>query len=320
MSKYIKNKILFLVLIIFINPVLAAEDTKEINKNKDILTLGTIRGHHKLNKTHPDEGEYWLMLDGTNEFHNALSMSPKVVLNKNITKVIFRKNTGLIAYVPIPKLPDIWYYCDEYGAIEQRLNIKKFPQLIGFDKEKKQITTESISGCEENIKKHPLYNVYKEYTRGATLCKNKPFHDCLNKSDLSGVDPEYLYVGIKNGYYPLGNMQPQVGEYWLIIDGEDNIQLGLASVANDIFKFSKIRITKVIVKKGNGCNFVTAPCFKDTEAIYFCDSSETIAKRFQIRSFPSLITFDKKRNGITVMAVNAPNGKKLNTQFTEDVD
>ena len=44
MSKYIKNKILFLVLIIFINPVLAAEDTKEINKSKDILFLGTIRG------------------------------------------------------------------------------------------------------------------------------------------------------------------------------------------------------------------------------------------------------------------------------------
>lgn len=254
------------------------------------------------------------MLDGTNEFHNAISMSPRVVLNKNITKVIFRKNTGLIVNVPIPKHQDIWYYIDESGGIEQRLNIKEFPQLISFDKKKQQITTEIISGCEEIIKKHPLYNSYKKYTQGATLWKNRPFHDCINKFDLSGVDPEYLYVGIKNGYYPLDNMHPQVGEYWFIIDGEDDIQLGLASVANDIFKFSKIRIAKIIVKKGNGygCRFVTLPCFKDTGAIYFCDSAETIAKRFQIRSFPSLITLDKKSNKIVVIAVGAPtpNGKK----------
>jgi hypothetical protein len=32
--------------------------------------------------------------------------------------------------------------------------------------------------------------------------KNKRFHDCLNKPDLSGVDPEYVYAGIKRGYYP----------------------------------------------------------------------------------------------------------------------
>jgi hypothetical protein len=319
MSKYIKNKILFLALIIFINPVLAAEDTKEINKNKDILTLGTIRGHHKLNKMQPSEGEYWLMLDGTNEFHNALSINPRLVLNKNITKVIFRKNTGLIVIVPITKHSDIWYYIDESGGMEQRLNIKKFPQLIGLDKEKQQITTESLSGLEETIKKHPLYDIYKKYTQGATLWKNKRFHDCLNKPDLSGVDPEYVYAGIKRGYYPLDNMQPQVGEYWLIIDGEDNTQLPLASIANELFKSRNIRITKVIVKKGNGCRMITAPhCLKDTEVIYFCDARETIAKKFEIRSFPSLITLDKKSNRIEVIAVTAPNGRNWNTLFTKD--
>jgi tartrate dehydratase beta subunit/fumarate hydratase class I family protein len=83
-------------------------------------------------------------------------------------------------------------------------------------------------------------------------------------------------------------------------------------------KSSNIRITKVIVKKGNGCRMIMAPCLKDTEVIYFCDARETIAKKFEIRSFPSLITLDKKSNRIEVIAVTAPNGKKWNTLFTKD--